>query len=154
MDEKVVINLEGFDATMKIYEDRAVIIGKKNLYGFMYGKMRNGSKQFYFQDLTSVQYKKASIWTNGFIQFEYPGSHSGNNHFSENSFGIMYGKTDLKLCEKAYEYIKERIDFYKRNKNSGGFSQADEILKFKELLDAGIITQEEFEEKKKKILDL
>jgi len=33
-------------------------------------------------------------------------------------------------------------------------SIADEILKFKNLLDQGIITQEEFEEKKKRLLAL
>ena len=33
-------------------------------------------------------------------------------------------------------------------------SAADAILKYKELLDAGVITQEEFEAKKKKLLDL
>ena len=32
------------------------------------------------------------------------------------------------------------------------FSAADEILKFKQLLDAGIITQEEFDAKKKQLL--
>ena len=35
-----------------------------------------------------------------------------------------------------------------------GISAADEILKFKKLLDAGAITQEEFEAKKKQLLDL
>lgn len=34
------------------------------------------------------------------------------------------------------------------------FSAADEIMKFKNLLDAGIITQEEFDEKKKQLLNI
>lgn len=38
--------------------------------------------------------------------------------------------------------------------NSGFFSAADEILKFKELLDQGIITQEEFDLKKKELLGI
>ena len=33
-------------------------------------------------------------------------------------------------------------------------SEADEILKFKQLLDSGIITQEEFDAKKRQLLDL
>ena len=33
-------------------------------------------------------------------------------------------------------------------------SVADEIMKFKELLDKGVITQEEFEAKKKQLLNL
>ena len=36
----------------------------------------------------------------------------------------------------------------------GGISAADEILKFKQLLDSGIITQEEFDLKKKQLLGL
>jgi len=39
-------------------------------------------------------------------------------------------------------------------KSSQQISGADEILKYKKLLDEGIITQEEFEKKKKQILDL
>ena len=35
-----------------------------------------------------------------------------------------------------------------------GISNADEILKYKKLLDMGIITQDEFEAKKKQLLGL
>ena len=34
------------------------------------------------------------------------------------------------------------------------FSNADELKKYKELLDSGVITQEEFDAKKKQLLDL
>lgn len=155
MSGEVLFKLDGNVATMAVYEDKAVITGKKGFLGFMSGRAFDGSKEFYFQDLTSVQYKEASVWMNGFIQFEYPGSHSGqNNYNSENTFVIMKGKTNIEDCKRAYAYIKERIAFFKQNRNSGGISQADELKKFKELLDSGTITQEEFDEKKKKILGL
>ncbi|WP_397544849.1 SHOCT domain-containing protein [Ruminococcus sp.] len=38
--------------------------------------------------------------------------------------------------------------------NAAAFSVADEIRKFKELLDIGAITQEEFDAKKKQLLGL
>lgn len=38
--------------------------------------------------------------------------------------------------------------------NVSGLSQADELLKFKQLLDSGVITQEEFDAKKKQLLGL
>ena len=41
----------------------------------------------------------------------------------------------------------------KHNDNTNNISKADEILKFKQLLDDGIITQEEFEKKKKELLN-
>ncbi len=39
-------------------------------------------------------------------------------------------------------------------RNTSNISNADEIVRFKELLDAGIITREEFEAKKKQLLGL
>ncbi len=40
------------------------------------------------------------------------------------------------------------------NKNSSALSGAEELKKFKDLLDSGAITQEEFDKKKKELLDL
>lgn len=40
------------------------------------------------------------------------------------------------------------------NSNNATTSNADEILKYKNLLDGGIITQEEFNTKKKQLLGL
>lgn len=152
-----LFNLDGNVATLIVYEDHCVITVKKNFTSFLSGRMFDGSKEFYYVDLTSVQYKKAGNFINGFIQFEYPGSHSGQNNFnSENTFVIMKGKTDIVQCEKAYQYIKERISFYKQQKNNPttAISPAEELKKFKELLDSGIITQEEFDAKKKELLGL
>jgi len=42
----------------------------------------------------------------------------------------------------------------KQDTNSSAVSSADEIKKFKELLDSGVITQEEFDAKKKQLLGL
>ena len=63
--------------------------------------------------------------------------------------------------EEVASYIKSRVEEYKTAKNAPAttiiqntFSVADEIKKFKELLDSGIITQEEFDAKKKQLLGL
>jgi predicted Zn-dependent peptidase len=63
--------------------------------------------------------------------------------------------------DEVASYIKSRIEEYKTAKNAPAttviqntFSVADEIKKFKELLDMDIITQEEFDAKKKELLGL
>lgn len=154
----LLFDLNGNVATLKVYDDHCVITGKKSLLGILGGRALNGSKELYYMDMTSVQYKKANLLFNGFIQFEYPGSHSGqNNYNSENTFVIMKGYSDVEKCEKAYQYIKERIAFYKQQKNQhtdSRVSAAEELKKFKELAESGIITQEEFEAKKKQLLGL
>jgi hypothetical protein len=67
--------------------------------------------------------------------------------------------------EYARQKRKEREEYLNRKKISSGtsdsvsavvqsVSEADELKKFKELLDAGVISQGEFDTKKKQILGL
>ncbi len=53
--------------------------------------------------------------------------------------------------EEVMSYIRE---MHEKEKEQLISSPADEIRKYKELCDDGIITEEEFEQKKKKLLDL
>lgn len=64
-----------------------------------------------------------------------------------------------KECLRLLDYIRiSEIDEQFRKKeqeqNSTSISVADEILKFKQLLDMGAISQEKYEEKKKELLNL
>lgn len=54
--------------------------------------------------------------------------------------------------EKLHEEISNLI--LNRKKSIGNSSNSEEIKKYKELLDDGIITQEEFDKKKKELLNL
>ena len=65
--------------------------------------------------------------------------------------------------KKANEYAKEVFDVlykafndYKENGETSNhtISNADELKKYKELLDSGAITQEEYDKKKKELLNL
>lgn len=51
-------------------------------------------------------------------------------------------------------YVKQRVDDVKNNVGAptAAISPAEELKKFKELLDMGVISQEEFDAKKKQIL--
>jgi len=149
---------------MRVFEDK-VIITQKGVMGFVVRGLA-GEKTIYFSDITSVQFKNAG-WTAGFIEFIFPGSGdrpggaitgvSNENRFSFSHPIMSQQKLLAAEMEKVHEYIVERIEFYRDNKlnNSGSrISVADEILKFKSLLDSGVITQEEFDSKKKELLNL
>lgn len=56
----------------------------------------------------------------------------------------------VKLSDKEWEAEQKALN----QPSSSTVSEADELLKFKELLDSGVITQEEFDAKKKQILGL
>ena len=146
---------------LKVYPDRGVIASKGGAKGAMFGSLLTGDKEFYFKDITSVQFKNLGM-TTGYLQFEYPGSHSGNNFVSENSFifSATVGTAKYKKLKEEmpgiYEDIRKRVNEAKTTKadTRGGTSAADELKKFKDLLDSGVITQEEFDAKKKQLLGL
>ena len=60
--------------------------------------------------------------------------------------------------EEVAEYIRSRIAYYKNATKAPSVvapvSNAEELKKFKELLDLGVISQEEFDAKKKQLLGL
>lgn len=106
---------------LKVYPDRCVISSKGGAKGAMFGSLLTGDKEFYFKDITSVQFKNLGM-TTGYLQFEYPGSHSGNNFVSENSFifSATVGTAKYKKLKEEmpgiYEDIRKRVNEAKTTK--------------------------------------
>lgn len=65
---------------------------------------------------------------------------------------VSYKKELMLKIQTAFEDAKNQ--FTSKESDPAGGSAADEILKFKQLLDAGAITEEEFNAKKKQLLGL
>lgn len=70
--------------------------------------------------------------------------------------GAWNGKYAGEICEMLASKLKNEMEKRKRSEKPtvAALSPADEIKKFKDLLDQGIITQEEFDAKKKQLLGL
>ena len=84
-----------------------------------------------------------------------------SNFFSENSFTFDLTVTTNEQMKEVRDYVEAQIRMCKNNQNqvqnppaAPAMSAAEEIKQFKELLDMGIISQEEFEAKKKQLLGL
>lgn len=146
-----------------VYEDR-VIISRKTALGF-FSQGLKGDKTFFYKDLSSIEYKKPSIFANGYIKFVTAGTNEvkqnigflGNTTLeaSKDSNALIlraFNKDIPKESEEIYNFILKRIREYKTNNIQHNISNADEIMKFKKLLDEGIITKEEFENKKQELL--
>ena len=69
---------------------------------------------------------------------------------------IVLGNYDATTGQKLANEIQVILDNQRErvNTNQSGISSADELKKYKDLLDSGIITQEEFDAKKKQLLGL
>lgn len=115
-----------------------------------------GKKRIMIHSISAIDFKKAMFKEAGYIQFSVMGYERTGGMLSaagdENS--ILFDESLNALAQEIVDYIES-----KRNKNSTPqviqqASPADEIKKYKELLDAGVITQEEFDAKKKQLLGL
>ena len=107
------------------------------LTGFNAKNRAVGVDLFGTQNLNAMQDTNRILFCSGMFSF------SRTNDFAN------YVGTQIRA---AFNQYKERDSVEVEVANN--VSAADEIMKFKELMDAGIITEEEFELKKKQLLGL
>lgn len=143
---------------LTVYDD-CVSFKHKGAIGF-FTKGIQGERKIYYKQIASIQYKNASSLLSGFIEFYLDGHHGskqggGMLSGTQNENRFYFYKKHQSDMSKAYEYIQDKVKLAhstivetKANDNSS----ADELRKFKQLLDEGIITDEEFQSKKKEIL--
>lgn len=156
---ELIYDLEGVRGRfIKVYDDKVVLTVKAGIGSFLTGNISDGEKTIYYSDCIGVQFKKSGFQI-GYLQFETAGSIMNNkasNFFNENTFTWDTTKLSNEKMEEVSEYTKSRVDYYKIAKNAPvlASSPADELKKYKELLDMDVITQEEFDAKKKQLLGL
>lgn len=154
-----LFNLKGVNGQMTVYEDK-VVIERKGVTSFLTQGIA-GAKTIPIQSIQSIQFKPGNHMTNGFIQFGILGGKEGQGglfNATKDENTVMLSFKYNELAGQIKEYIEKRIleNFKSSNQQTiiQPASTADEILKLKSLLDSEIITEEEFNAKKKQLLDL
>lgn len=121
-----------------------------------------GEKTILYNQISSVQIKKAGM-ARGYIQFILPGSKEAKSGVvfgdskDENIIYFSSGFNNEKV-NKAAEDIKRTIENYNLNSNKGSTiikedDKYDKLNKLKQLLDNNVISQEEFDKEKEKLLN-
>jgi hypothetical protein len=160
-----LMKLKGTNGTVIAYDDR-VVIERAGFVASMVQGFR-GSKSYFYSDLTSVGYKKPGA-INGYIQFVTAGSNSGSpksdlwgtskETMQDENIVVLraFDKTVPEKSEQLYNLILDKMAQSKRNTNqhATSVSSADEIGKYNDLFQQGIITENEFLAKKKQLLGL
>lgn len=138
---KQVITQKAF---VKLEDDR-IIIDKSGVFT----KRDKGTKTVLFQDVTSIDLDRGTV--NSYIILTLAGS-----------LGVTLQHPSNEKIFKFYDLLHYKYDTYKTNtapqqnivNNSQVTSDTDELLKWHELKEKGVITEEEFEAKKKQLLGL
>lgn len=159
-DTKYLYLLEGNNGQLYVYENK-IEITRKGLSALAHQGVK-GTKTIPISEIKNIQLKLAKAF-DGYIQFAVGGSVEGKWGLREAYHDENTITFDSMLNKKAQD-IKDYIENIILNKGnpqaaagastSGTNEITDEIKKYKELLDIGAITPEEFDKKKKQLLDL
>ena len=122
-------------------------------------KGMTGTKQIPFSSVTTVQFKLAGA-VNGYIQFSVLGGNEAKGGVTQAAYdenSIMYRMKEQELANRLKKLVEGKIREAQASKESppqNVKSIAEQIREFKELLDLGAISHEEYDKKKSQLLGL
>ena len=151
-----IMSFKGQNGQIELFMDK-LIIKRAGFFAVFNHGFTKGEKTIYLRQITGIQLKLAGLLV-GYIQFTLPGGieskrgvWDATNDENTVTFYPALNNTATQLKEK----IEELVQKSRQNTNQTiQVSSADEIKKFKHLLDEGIITKDEFDRKKKELLGL
>jgi len=149
-EDNPIICFKGRNGKVELYPD-FVRLDRETIMGFLMQGLK-GKKDIYFHNITSIQIKKPGLSV-GYLQFSIP----GGNESKDGVFGSIKdentisfdGKEKYELALKIKEYIEHKI----KSKHAPATSGAEEIEKLHNLMKKGILSEKEFNQKKKNILE-
>ncbi|ALC87392.1 hypothetical protein AM499_17405 [Bacillus sp. FJAT-22090] len=136
-------------------DEHTVKIESKGMLNYINKGGSKGTKSIPLKSITAIQVKKPGM-TNGYVQFAYSGSSEtkgGTMSAVKDENSIMFAKKELDKAQELVDLIESKRHTTSAP-SSTPISAADELIKFKNLLDAGVLTQDEFDAKKKQLLEL
>lgn len=131
-----------------------------------YSSNARSQKEIYLKNITSIEIKKPALFNPGYIEFLYPGSDNHDDEENDSKIMIITDKEYLAMvrAKQLIEHHLSEAHLASRNTAvppspapsstaaSAPVSIADELKKAADLRNAGILTNEEFEELKKRLL--
>ncbi len=150
----------GTGNTIVIIDGNKLSIIRKGVRSFMNFGLK-GEKTILLNQISAVQLKKCGM-TAGYIQFVLSGSRESKNGLRDalKDENTVTFNLDPKNANANAEEIKNYIEEFNANQNSGNTiaqnvkTPIEQVKELKELLDMGAISQEEFDQKKKELLNL
>ncbi len=150
---------KGVNGQLTVRPDR-IVISRKGMMGLMTQGLK-GNKEIPLTNITAVQVKQPGL-TNGYIQFSILGgveNRGGVYAATQDENTIMFGHRQA----KDFNYAKQLIEQYQQQARAQAQtpvtvtqapSAADELAKWAQLRDQGVITADDFEAKKRQLLGL
>lgn len=150
-----VYEMKGVAEILVVYEDK-VTITPKGVLGFM-TKGLKGTKTIPLASITGIQFKEAGAVFSGYIQFTIPGGNENKGGVfaaasDENTF-MFAEKKNNEIAIKIKDYIESAVlKLRTPQAQVSGANLTDELMKLAKLKEQGILSDEEFQSAKRKLI--
>lgn len=153
-----------YSKNLLLLSDRMIITNSNTVMGKLGNITGSGENEVYYDQITSVKFKDCNKVHNGYISVTFPGKESVGTGLSSVVSGASPDPYSVYFFESLNSFMREvKVFLQEKSRESKGNSgntvvnqSIDPTLqleKLNELKDKGIITEEEFQEKKKSLLD-
>jgi hypothetical protein len=151
------MEVKGVNGTVT-FDGQTVTINRK---GFLArASVGKGTKSIPVLSITAVQWKPAGPLTNGFIQFTVGGGVERRSGFGKQTTDAAKDENSVvfRTKQKAeFEELRDAVQDAISNRHAGAqapqpSSVADELAKLAELRNAGVLSPDEFEAQKARLL--
>lgn len=156
-----IMEANGVGQTVTLFPNKIAISGKKGLMGMI--AAGGSSQEIRIKEVTGIEFKKAGSMVNGYIQFRTGASGNSKQggmlavfETADDPNTIHFQKAHNNAFMELKDKVEEIMDQMESNQGISvqAPSSADELVKFSALLKDGLITQDEFDKKKKELLGL
>ncbi|HEX8174081.1 MAG TPA: DUF4429 domain-containing protein [Pyrinomonadaceae bacterium] len=151
-----IMSAGGVNGQLTLFADK-VRISRSGLLAVMTQGLK-GDKEILLSSITSIQFRQANALTNGYIQFTFAGSGENKRGLldaTKDENTVMFKSSQQGEFQRMKAAIEQKIAELRRPRAIvAQFSPAEELEKLASLKERGIITEEEFNIKKKQLLGL
>lgn len=152
--QEVLMRARGIHRDLELLHNM-VRIRRRSPLGFLGGESKE-EKDILISKIVSIRFRKAGIFSDGYIQFIFeekgPKDNDSESYIEADENVVVFRSGQQKAFEALREAIEQKITGTRTGPR--GESNFDELVRLAELLDKKIITDDEFNRKKKQILGL
>lgn len=152
--ENVLMEAVGTNGQLELLETK-IRIRRKGLVALIHHGLK-GDKEILLSSITSIRFQPAGVLNPGYIHFSFQGGQElhGVGAATRDENAVLFKRRHQDAFEAIKSEIEKTMIAIADSTSPRYQSNLDEIAKLADLRDRGIVTQDEFDAKKKQILDL
>jgi len=156
-EELILKKAKGIGGDLELLKNKIRIKRKGGMAFLLHGI--KGDKEIFLNQISSIQLKKAGFALNGYIQFAFLGGREAKGgvfQATSDENTIMFTKDNQEDFIEIKNTIEEQVFQFQNQdkKNDKKSLNINDLEKLAKLKDEGIITEEEFQTKKRQILGI